>query len=512
MFYPIHLLCGKRGRLGIVWIAGTAGFNHSTASFLNKRELLSVNIQMACREVVAPNQPMALRLAAILMLGIARIYKRQTKFLLVEVEDMYKDLKKHHSFSIDLVDSTNNKGSNLILTNCVGEVESFETDRLLTGVLSNLNLISYSSYTAYENSPIVSVDSIVMQSASDNSIALPPSRSIMLDTNNLTLDRRENDDLGGPFNLSFADNSFGQVRDSFNSDIDLPNGNISPMHYTATSPVPSNRNVRQAFSQCVLGAIDEELERPPKRQKKKNKLAIDYVTSMNNSQLRKNLDSETDIIKTTNSVWPKKQLRHHVTRLDSYLLANRHVTSLYHNPEWSELESIILPNTHRDETISSTNFSRLLESSTSHTTSIIRNTSNLSVNGLQADYSLENIEVNPMQIEEDLSLVPDAPIPCPSPQLPEVEDSSYQSFQLMNGSESFERRSIYSFQTEQILETFNELKQTARRPFIFLKDLFPSLRPNRKQVVKIFYSILKHAHTFHPEQRGAYEEILLRYD
>ena len=509
MFYPIHLLCGKRGRLGIVWVAGTAGFNQSTASFLNKRDLLSVNIQVACNEVIAPLQPMALRLAAILMLGITRIYRRQTKYLLVDIEDMYKDLKKHNNYTIDLVDSINNKGANLILTNCVGEVETFETDRLLTDLLSHLNLISDSSYTAYENTPLQSFSSIVMNSASDVSLpTIAPVRAITLDTTNLALDRMENDDLGGPLNLSLADNSFGHVRDSFNSDVDLITGNISPMHYAVTSPVVSNKNLlRQAFNQCMLGAIDEEIERPRKRLKKKDKLMIDSVTSMNNEQLRKNIDSERDILKVQASVWPKQQLRYYSVRSDAYLLTNRHVTSLHENSQWKEVESLIIPNIHRDETVSSTNFSRLLE--TTSNTSIIRNASNASVSGLQTDYSVENIEIEPMHI--DMYLLPDANIPCPSPPLPEVEDN-YESFQLMNGTDSFERRSIYSIETEHVLQTFNELKQSARKPYVFLKDLYTTSCPTRKQVAKVFYSVLKHAHTFRPRQKEPYGEIKLRCD
>lgn len=510
MFYPIHLLCGKRGRLGIVWVAGTAGFNQSTASFLNKRDLLSVNIQVACNEVISPLQPMALRLAAILMLGITRIYKKQTRYLLVDIEDMYKDLKRHHSYTIDLIDSTNNKGANLILTNCVGEVETFETDRLLTDLLSNLNLIPDSSYTAYENTPMQSFNSIVMHSVSDVSLpTIAPVRAITLDTTNLTLDRMQNDDLGGPLNLSIADNSFGHARDSFNSDIDLTTGNISPMHYAVTSPVTSNKNLlRQAFNQCMLGAIDEEIERPSKRQKKRDKLMVDNITSMNNDQLRKNLDSQRDILKIHASVWPKQQLRNYSVRSDNYLLTNRHVTSLHENAHWKEIESLAIPNLHRDETVSSTNFSRLLESTSN--TSIIRNASNASVLGLQTEYSVENIEIEPMQI--DISLVPDANIPCPSPPLPEVEDN-YESFQLMNGTaDSVERRSIYSFETEQVMQTFNELKQSARKPYIFLKDLYSTSRPTRKQVAKVFYSVLKLAHTFRPKQREPYGEIKLRCD
>ena len=522
MFYPIHLLCGKRGRLGIAWVAGTVGFNQSTASFLNKRELLSVNIQMACNEVIAPNKPMALRLAAILMLGITRIYKRQTKFLLGDIEDMYKDLKKHRSFSIDLIDAGNNKGANLILTNCVGEIETFETDRLLTGLLSNLNLISDSSYTAYNTTPLESITSIVMQANSEESIAnIAPIRSITLDTNELTLDRMQNDDLGGPLDISLVDNSFPAARDLShasinNPDSDITQGNISPLRCDTVSPIGNNSNlIRQAFNQCGLGPIDEEAERPSKRQKKKIKLAIDFTTSLSNDHIRKNLTSQSDIRKVFKSTLPKKQLRYLIPRTDSELVMNRHFRNMYANPQWDELESLLVPisDKNTNETVSSTNFSRLLDSSNSHhTTSIIRNLSNLSV-GLQTEYSLENIDINPMQLEDDLSLVHDPNIPCPSPQIADI-NSFYpyeQSFQLNDATDSFERNpSILSFETEQILDTFHQLKQSARRPFIFMKDLFPTKRPSRKEVVKVFYSVLKHSHIFCPEQRDPFGEVLLR--
>ena len=521
MFYPIHLLCGKRGRLGIAWVAGTVGFNQSTASFLNKRELLSVNIQVACSEVIAPLKPMALRLAAILMLGITRIYKRQTKFLLVDIEDMYKDLKKHRTYSIDLIDAGNNKGANLILTNCVGEVETFETDRLLTGLLSNLNLISDSSYTAYNTAPLESFTSIVMQSNSEEFIAnIAPIRSITLDSNSLLLDRMENDDLGGPLDISLVDDSFPAVPNSSHSSInnpdnDMTHGNVSPLHCDIISPVGSNSNlVRQAFNQCGLGPIDEETERPPKRQKKNNKLAIDFTTSLNNDHIRKNLSSQADIRKVFKSTLPKKRLRYLIPKSDKELVMNRHFRSMYANPLWDELENSFVPisDKNTNETVSSTNFSRLLESSNSHhTTSIIRNISNLSA-GLQTEYSLENIDINPMQLEDDLSLAHDPNIPCPSPQITDMHNyyPNEQSFQANDAIDSFERNSsLLSFETEEIWDRFNRLKQSARRPFIFMKDLFPSARPNRKEVVKVFYSILKHSHIFHPDQRDPYGEILL---
>ena len=522
MFYPIHLLCGKRGRLGIAWVAGTVGFNQSTSSFLNKRELLSVNIEMACNEVIAPHQPMALRLAAILMLGIARIYKRQTKFLLVDIEDMYKDLKKYRSFSIDLIDSGNNKGASLILTNCVGEIETFETDRLLNGLLSNLNLISDSSYIAYNTAPLESFTSVVMQSNSEESIAnIAPIRSITLDTNELALDRMQNDDLGGPLDISLVDNSFPAARDSSHSflnnpDSDITHGNISPLHYDATSPLENNANlVRQAFNQCGLGPIDEEVERPRKRQKKSSKLAIDFTTSLSNDNIRKNLTSQADIRKIFKSTLPKKQLRYLTPKSDSQLVMNRHFRSLYANPHWDELENLLIPISVKNdnEDVSATNFSRLLESSNSHhTTSIIRNMSNLSV-GLQTEYSLENIDINPMQMEDDLSLVQDGNVPCASPLIADINNNYpyEQSFQLTDAADSFERNpSIHSFQTEEILDTFNQLKKSARRPFIFMKDLFPSTRVNRREVAKVFYSVLKHSQIFCPEQRDPYGEILLR--
>ena len=528
MFYPIHILCRKRGRLGCAWIAGTIGINQSSATLLNKRELLSVNIEKACDEVISPNEPMALRLSAILMLGITRIYKRQTKFLLVDIEDMYKDLKKHRTVSIDLICSNNNRGANLALTNYVGDTEIFETDHLLMDLLTNLNLISDSSYAAYKTPAVDSFQSIIRGGSNDSFAKmenLPNFTSIhsmiSLDGNSGSFNQQFNDNFD-PFETSLANNfslSLPPDDSMIHPEVEVNTVEISPtnMDVTGNPMDSSHRNlVRTALNQCALDPIQEEQERPPKRRKKHDKLLVDRNTCLTNDQIRKGLATEKDTLRDLESMLPRRGIkRYRLPKSDSELMGHAHFWQMFPNPNWEELEimKINVLQKSTNETVSSTNFSRLIESSNSQLgESILRNISNVSVNGLQpADSIIENADITPMHIPQDESLIipTDPNISCPSPPHSDFFLEDDMSFRRREDFDSFEVRNHLS-ESDDILERFHRLEQSTKRPFIFMKDLFNSKHPKRKEVASVFYSILKHAPIFHPEQAEPYGEILLR--
>lgn len=78
MFYSAELLSVKEhgGGLGVVWLAATLG-PRSNMRRITRKDFTGVDIEETCRFVSAPPQPLSLRLAATLMVGISRIYGQQ---------------------------------------------------------------------------------------------------------------------------------------------------------------------------------------------------------------------------------------------------------------------------------------------------------------------------------------------------------------------------------------------------------------------------------------------------
>jgi hypothetical protein len=79
MFYHQNLLTDKQSGLGVVWLAATLG-NKSHVRKLGKRDILSVHVPKACKYLIAPPQPLALRTSSSLMVGVARVLDCQYKF------------------------------------------------------------------------------------------------------------------------------------------------------------------------------------------------------------------------------------------------------------------------------------------------------------------------------------------------------------------------------------------------------------------------------------------------
>ncbi|CAM1305463.1 Uncharacterised protein g4061 [Pycnogonum litorale] len=92
MFYS-HQLLNRRGKFGIIWIAAIKSDRD-----LKKKDIMTVKIFRQCNDIVEiilgqgrpfhagdPRPRFSLRMSALLMLGVIRIYKRQILFVYDEL-------------------------------------------------------------------------------------------------------------------------------------------------------------------------------------------------------------------------------------------------------------------------------------------------------------------------------------------------------------------------------------------------------------------------------------------
>ncbi|GAA5849980.1 hypothetical protein JCM8547_000973 [Rhodosporidiobolus lusitaniae] len=95
MFYSTEILTSRKGGFAVFWLAATVGSKGGTAvKKLSKAEVLKSNVVRACEKVIAPEEPLALRLSSNLMMGIARVYQQQFYFYASDVTHVHQALKK----------------------------------------------------------------------------------------------------------------------------------------------------------------------------------------------------------------------------------------------------------------------------------------------------------------------------------------------------------------------------------------------------------------------------------
>eukprot|EP00112_Aurelia_sp_Birch-Aquarium-sp1_P012850 Seg2708.2 transcript_id=Seg2708.2/GoldUCD/mRNA.D3Y31 product="Sister chromatid cohesion 1 protein 3" protein_id=Seg2708.2/GoldUCD/D3Y31 len=85
MFFPTDVLV-RKGKFGVVWIAAT--YASERRNILTKRDYYNVNIPKSCHDIMHPTIPFALRLSSHLLVGVSRIYLKQTKYTLEEAYQM----------------------------------------------------------------------------------------------------------------------------------------------------------------------------------------------------------------------------------------------------------------------------------------------------------------------------------------------------------------------------------------------------------------------------------------
>ncbi|GAA99427.1 hypothetical protein E5Q_06125 [Mixia osmundae IAM 14324] len=94
MFFSEDILVKQRGGdLALLWIAATAT-GGTKSRLLRKKEILTCALPQACQSLITPQEPMALRLMASLLLGLTRIYAHQIESLTLQVTQLNLALKR----------------------------------------------------------------------------------------------------------------------------------------------------------------------------------------------------------------------------------------------------------------------------------------------------------------------------------------------------------------------------------------------------------------------------------
>ncbi|XP_068742378.1 meiotic recombination protein REC8 homolog [Montipora capricornis] len=125
MFYSVDILT-RKGRLGLIWLAATYG---ESRRGMTLREYKRVNISRACRDIIDPVVPFALRLSSNLMVGVVRIYREQTKNVWVEATHVYRTIKNAYWMTIRDIDLANSAlREDAIIDSLDFSTESFRFD------------------------------------------------------------------------------------------------------------------------------------------------------------------------------------------------------------------------------------------------------------------------------------------------------------------------------------------------------------------------------------------------
>ncbi|KAI4848669.1 hypothetical protein E4T44_03805 [Aureobasidium sp. EXF-8845] len=105
MFYSHEVLTSRKHGVATVWLVATLG-SKSTLKKVDRKEICAVNIPKACRTIVSPEAPMALRLQSNLLYGVSRVYGEQCNFVLkdaqVEQNKIRTLLRSLHAAPIEL--------------------------------------------------------------------------------------------------------------------------------------------------------------------------------------------------------------------------------------------------------------------------------------------------------------------------------------------------------------------------------------------------------------------------
>lgn len=86
MFYAQQVLT-RKGPLAKIWLAATF------QTKLTRAQVFTTDVASACRQIATPEIPMALRLTGCLLLGVSRIYQKQTGYVLEDASEALAKLQ-----------------------------------------------------------------------------------------------------------------------------------------------------------------------------------------------------------------------------------------------------------------------------------------------------------------------------------------------------------------------------------------------------------------------------------
>ncbi|KAK9460303.1 Rec8 like protein-domain-containing protein [Lipomyces oligophaga] len=92
MFFSSDLLVQKSNGLGTAWLVATLG-PKSSFKRIQKKDILKVSIPAACKVIIDPPAPLALRLSSSLLYGLITIYEQQAGFLFSDISGTHTRLR-----------------------------------------------------------------------------------------------------------------------------------------------------------------------------------------------------------------------------------------------------------------------------------------------------------------------------------------------------------------------------------------------------------------------------------
>ncbi|KAF2464897.1 uncharacterized protein BDR25DRAFT_296064 [Lindgomyces ingoldianus] len=92
MFYSHEVLTSRKYGVATVWLVATLG-SKSNLRKINRKAILDVDVPKACRTIIDPAAPMALRLQGNLLYGVSRVYLQQCGYVLSDAQNAENSMR-----------------------------------------------------------------------------------------------------------------------------------------------------------------------------------------------------------------------------------------------------------------------------------------------------------------------------------------------------------------------------------------------------------------------------------
>ncbi|KAF1929380.1 uncharacterized protein M421DRAFT_100483 [Didymella exigua CBS 183.55] len=91
MFYSHEVLTSRKYGVATVWLVATLG-SKSSLKRITRKQMLDVDVAKACKTIVDPAAPMALRLQGNLLYGVSRVYLQQCGYVLTDAQSAHNKM------------------------------------------------------------------------------------------------------------------------------------------------------------------------------------------------------------------------------------------------------------------------------------------------------------------------------------------------------------------------------------------------------------------------------------
>ncbi|KAI6782554.1 meiotic cohesin rec8 [Emericellopsis cladophorae] len=86
MFYSHEILTNPLYGVSTIWMVATVGKSNTRSSKVNRKSIQGVNVPKACKTIIEPGAPLALRLQGNLLYGVSRVFSQQCGYVLSDCE------------------------------------------------------------------------------------------------------------------------------------------------------------------------------------------------------------------------------------------------------------------------------------------------------------------------------------------------------------------------------------------------------------------------------------------